>query len=68
VAELRVQGWALWRGEGSVLPFGARVLILAIDPECTDPRGAAWVRWSLENGEFARYRSCDLTDLEAEDD
>lgn len=67
MAELRVQGWALWRGEGSVLPFGARVLILAIDQAGAHLGAAAWVRWWPEESEFPRYRSCDLTDLEPDD-
>jgi hypothetical protein len=38
--------------------------VLAIDPECPDLRGAAWIRQWPERREHPMYRSVDLSDLE----
>jgi hypothetical protein len=62
------QRWAKWVGPTQVLPAGVRVLVLATDPECPYPAGAAWVRWQPEGSEFPRYRSCHISDLEYEDE
>jgi hypothetical protein len=59
--------WARWAGSSDVLPEGVRVQVLAVDPDCPDMRGAAWVKWIPAGSEFPRYRSCDLTDLEPVD-
>lgn len=58
---------ATWIGDPSVLPSGSKVDVLAIDTsgnEGISARTAAWVRHWPEGRDFARYRSCDLIDLE----
>jgi hypothetical protein len=62
------QRWAKWVGPTQVLPAGVRVLVLATDHAGPYLGGAAWVRWLPEGSEFPRYRSCDISDLEYEEE
>lgn len=55
--------YAIWHGTDGCLPNGARVLVLAIDPECPDERAPCWVRHWPEGRDFPKYRSIDLCDL-----
>ncbi len=53
----------IWIGDEETLPVGAAVEVIAIDYECPDPRGAAWVRFWPDGEAAPQYRSCDLSDI-----
>lgn len=69
---------ATWDGDSDILPFGAPVDVLAVDPAGrmsrkfglnagVPARTACWVRYWPEDAEFAQFRSCDLADLVLDD-
>jgi hypothetical protein len=66
---------AVWQGEGDVLPKGVSVDVLAVDQagrfsrhfgtDCGVPaRTACWIRYWSDTADYAKFRSCDLADLE----
>lgn len=50
---------ATWQGDPQVLPVGVLVEVLATHGT------SAWVRWVRGEDEAPRYRSCELSDLNA---
>jgi len=69
---------AAWCGDPAVLPIGAEVDVLGVDAagrlsrhdglQGVPARTACWIRWWPEAREHARFRSCDLADLDLSDE